>query len=292
VSFHGCQTGPMSSTRLRLDLAYDGGAFHGWARQRELRTVQGELEAALDTVLRIEGAALTVAGRTDTGVHARGQVAHLDVDPAVLLAAAGRTGGDPAEALRRRLNGVLDPDVRVHRVTPAPAGFDARFSAVWRRYAYRIADAEESVDPLVRGHVLVWPRQLDTEAMNEAARLLLGEHDFASFCKKREGATTIRTLLDLAWERRDGVLEARVRADAFCHNMVRSLVGCMIAVGEGRRAPGWAGDVLTARSREPGVVVVPPQGLTLEEVGYPADADLAAQAEAARVVRSLPSTAG
>lgn len=276
-----------SPLRLRLDLAYDGAAFHGWARQPSLRTVQGDLELALDTVLRLQGSALTVAGRTDTGVHARGQVAHLDVDAGALAAAAGRSGRPAAEALCRRLNGVLEPDVRIHRITVAPTGFDARFSAVWRRYAYRIADRPELVDPLTRSHVLAHPRGLDLDAMNAAAARLLGEHDFAAFCRKREGATTIRTLLDLGWKRQDGILEATVRADAFCHNMVRSLVGCMIAVGEGRREPSWAADVLLARTRDPGVTVVPPHGLTLEEVAYPPDADLAAQAEASRVVRTL-----
>lgn len=275
------------SVRLRLDLGYDGAGFHGWARQERLRTVQGDLEAALDTVLRATGTALTVAGRTDTGVHARGQVAHVDLDPEALLAAASRSTDPPEIALLRRLNGVLAPDVRVHRITPAPPGFDARFSAVWRRYCYRIADDPAVVDPLTRGHVLAWPRPLDLDRMNDAAALLVGEHDFASFCKKREGATTIRSLLDLSWTRVAGVAEATVRADAFCHNMVRSLVGCLIAVGEGRREPGWARDVLAARARDSAVTVVQAHGLTLEEVGYPADDDLAAQAERSRTVRTL-----
>lgn len=275
------------SVRLRLDLGYDGVGFHGWARQERLRTVQGDLEAALDTVLRTTGTALTVAGRTDTGVHARGQVAHVDLDSELLSAAAGRSTDRPGIALLRRLNGVLAPDVRVHRIAPAPAGFDARFSAVWRRYCYRIADDPAVVDPLTRGHVLAWPRPLDLDRMNDAAALLVGEHDFASFCKKREGATTIRSLLDLSWTRVAGVAEATVRADAFCHNMVRSLVGCLIAVGEGRREPGWALDVLTARARDSAVTVVQAHGLTLEEVGYPADDDLAAQAERSRTVRTL-----
>jgi len=277
-----------SPVRLRIDLAYDGTGFHGWARQTDLRTVQGEIEATLDTVLRTTGSSLTVAGRTDTGVHARGQVAHLDVDPAVLATAAGRGGEAPEESLVRRLNGVLDTDVRIHRVTAAPPGFDARFGAVWRRYAYRITDHPATVDPLTRSHVLAWPRTLDLQAMNEASRLLLGEHDFASFCKKREGATTIRTLLDLSWVRVGGVAEATVRADAFCHHMVRSLVGCLVAVGEGRREPQWAAQVLARGERDAAVTVVPAHGLTLEEVGYPADDALAAQAEAARVVRTLP----
>ena len=266
--------------RLRIDLAYDGSGFHGWARQDGLRTVQGELEAALATVLRVPSVAVTCAGRTDTGVHARGQVAHVDVDP------------DPDDVevaeLRRRVDGVLPADVRVRRVVAAPHGFDARFSAVWRRYAYRIADRPEAADPLTRGYVLAWRRPLDLDAIDEASALLLGRHDFASFCKRREGATTIRTLLDLSWEREPGgLLVGNVRADAFCHHMVRSLVGCLVAVGEGRRPPGWAGEVLAAATRDPSVAVVPPHGLTLEEVGYPPDDELAAQAEAARTVRTL-----
>jgi tRNA pseudouridine38-40 synthase len=275
--------------RLRLDLAYDGTDFHGWATQPALRTVQGSLEAALAQVLRLPEVAVTCAGRTDTGVHARGQVVHLDVEPEVLVAAAGRSEAPPPQALLRRLNGVLPVDVRVLRAAEAPTGFDARFSAVWRRYAYRIADAPELVDPLARRWVLAWNRALDVDAMNAAAATLTGEHDFAAFCKKREGATTIRTLLDLSWQRDDvGLAVATVRADAFCHNMVRSLMGCMIAVGEGRRDPSWAREVLVAGVRDPGVTVVHAHGLTLEEVAYPADHELAAQAEAARVVRTLP----
>ena len=277
----------MSSRRLRLDLAYDGSGFHGWARQHGLRTVQGEVEGALDTVLRRAGSALTVAGRTDTGVHARGQVAHVDLDQDALLAAGGRGAKPPEEALLRRLNGVLDTDVRIRRISGAAPGFDARFSALWRRYVYRIADEPTAVDPLTRGHVLRWPRGLDLGPMNQAAVHLLGEHDFAAFCKRREGATTIRTLLDLSWTRSAGVAELTVRADAFCHNMVRSLVGCMIAVGEGRRDPAWAAEVLRRGERDPAVTVVHPHGLTLEEVGYPAEEELAAQAERSRVRRTL-----
>jgi tRNA pseudouridine38-40 synthase len=279
-----CEDSPM---RLRIDLAYDGTDFHGWAVQPGLRTVQSELEAALATVLRAP-AAVTCAGRTDTGVHARGQVVHLDVADKVVEAAAGRSPLPPAESLIRRLNGVLPPDVHVARVSDAPTGFDARFSALWRRYAYRVADVAVSVDPLTRRHVLERSRALDVDAMNDAASRLVGEHDFAAFCKKRQGATTIRTLLDLAWRRdQAGVLVATVRADAFCHNMVRSLMGCLVAVGEGRYTPSWAGDVLAAAIRDPRVTVLPPHGLTLEEVAYPPDDELAAQAEAARTVRTL-----
>jgi tRNA pseudouridine38-40 synthase len=275
--------------RLRLDLAYDGTDFRGWARQPGLRTVQGELESALDTVLRTTGTVLTVAGRTDTGVHARGQVAHLDLDESILLAVAGRRPDDPYGALCRRINGIAGGDLRVHRVSRALPGFDARFSAVWRRYAYRIVDDPDLVDPLHRHHVVAWPRALDLEAMNAASAQLVGLHDFAAFCRRREGATTIRSLLGLEWRRVDGVVEATVRADAFCHSMVRSLVGCVAAIGEGREQPGWAAEVLARRTRSPKVVVAPAHGLTLEEVAYPDEAGLATQAEAARARRTLGS---
>ena len=275
-------------TRVRLDLAYDGTEFHGWAAQPGLRTVEGELEAALRTVLRVPAVAVTCAGRTDTGVHARGQVVHIDVDQAALGAAVGRATTTPVAALVRRLNGVLPADVRVRSGRSAPEEFDARFSALWRRYCYRVVDRADTVDPLLRGHVLDWPRPLDVAAMNAAAEPLLGEHEFAAFCKRREGATTIRRLLDLRWTRdQAGVAELTVRADAFCHHMVRSLVGCLLAVGEGRQEPAWPGRVLSAAVRDPRVAVVPARGLTLEEVAYPPDDELAAQARATRVVRTL-----
>ncbi|MCW2760940.1 MAG: tRNA pseudouridine synthase [Marmoricola sp.] len=278
----------MRHVRLRIDLAYDGTGFHGWARQPGLRTVQEHLEAALDTVLRTTGTSLTVAGRTDTGVHARGQVAHADVVAEAVRAAAGRSHEPRMDALRRRLNGVLDPDVRILRVTAAPEGFDARFSAVWRRYAYRIADRPELVDPLTRNHVLARQRPLDLEAMNVASKVLLGEHDFAAFCRKRAGATTIRSLLELRWERdAAGVAVCTVRADAFCHNMVRALVGCLIVVGEGRREGAWAAEVLGGLRRDPAVTVARALGLTLEQVAYPPEAELAARARESRAMRTL-----
>jgi tRNA pseudouridine38-40 synthase len=272
--------------RIRMDLAYDGTDFHGWATQPGLRTVQGTLEAALATLLRVETISLVCAGRTDTGVHARGQVTHFDVDEDVLRQAAGRTEGQVPEVLLPRLNGILPADVRVRRVVAAADGFDARFSALWRRYCYRVADRADTLDPLVRGHVLAWPRPLDVAAMNEASSELLGEHDFASFCRRREGATTIRTLLELAWGRDDHErVVATVKADAFCHSMVRSLVGCLLAVGEGRRPASWAGEVLHAGVRDPGVTVVHPHGLTLEEVCYPPDEELAPRAAVTRATR-------
>lgn len=268
--------------RVRLDLSYDGKDFSGWAKQRVLRTVQGELESALQTVMRLpDPVELTVAGRTDAGVHARGQVAQFDVP--------GEVWAEHQDKLLRRLAGRLPHDVRVWKAAEAPAGFNARFSAIWRRYAYRVGDHQAGVDPLRRGHVLwhQWP--LDVDAMNEAAAALVGEHDFAAYCKKREGATTIRTLQQLSWERaEDGIITATVRADAFCHNMVRSLVGALLHVGDGHRPTDWPGKVLGAAVRDSSVHVVKPHGLTLEEVGYPADELLAARSKEARNLRTLP----
>ena len=265
---------------MRIDLAYDGTGFHGWAAQPGLRTVQGEFEAALSTVLRVPELAAVVAGRTDTGVHARGQVVHVDVPSGVVEESAGRALGDPYDALVRRLNGVLPVDVRVSRALPAAPGFDARFGATWRRYVYRVTDGVP--DPLTRGFVLSWPKALDVDAMNEASAQLLGLRDFAAFCKRREGATTIRTLLDFRWARDGAALTAHVRADAFCHSMVRSLVGCVLAVGDGRRGVRWAAQVAAAAVRDSAVAVAPAHGLTLEEVGYPVDAELEAQAISGR----------
>ncbi len=272
--------------RLRIDCAYDGTDFSGWAVQSDLRTVQGTLEEGLATVLRIPRVRLTVAGRTDAGVHARGQVAHADVADDVVLRQSARGTDTPLEALARRVDGIMPPDLRVRRVRAAAAGFDARFSAIWRRYAYRIADAQELGDPLRRGHVLTWGQRLDLDAMNEASAPLLGLQDFATFCRRREGATTVRTLLDLSWTRDDsGIVVGAVRADAFCHNMVRALVGSLIAVGDGRQAVSWPAEVMIRRRRDAGVHVVRPHGLTLEEVAYPDDDELAAQSERARARR-------
>ncbi|MFI5945676.1 tRNA pseudouridine(38-40) synthase TruA [Streptomyces uncialis] len=270
--------------RVRLDLGYDGADFSGWAKQAGgRRTVQGEIEHALRTVTRSGDRSyeLTVAGRTDAGVHARGQVAHVDI-------AAG-VWEEHREKLLKRLAGRLPKDVRVWRAEEAPAGFNARFSAIWRRYAYRVTDHPGGVDPLLRGHVLWHDWPLDVDAMNEAARGLVGEHDFAAYCKRREGATTIRTLQELFLTRgSDGVVTATVRADAFCHNMVRSLIGALLFVGDGHRGPEWPAKVLAAGVRDSAVHVVRPHGLTLEEVAYPADELLAERSRAARNKRTLP----
>jgi len=270
---------------VRLDLSYDGTGFSGWATQPGRRTVQEELTTALQTVLR-SPVVVTVAGRTDAGVHARGQVAHVDVPPARWEAVAGRGDRAPQDALVSRLAGVLPPDVVLRRAAVVPQAFDARFSALWRRYVYRIDDGG-APDPLRRAWVLRHRRALDDLAMDTALRSLLGEHDFLAYCKPREGATTIRTLQEASVRRRDGVVEVEVRADAFCHSMVRSLVGALLAVGEGRRPASWPREALEEARREAGVAVAPPTGLVLEEVGYPADDELAARARTARAVRVL-----
>jgi tRNA pseudouridine38-40 synthase len=246
-------------------------------------TVQETVEKALWRVLRLaEPPALTVAGRTDAGVHARGQVAHADV-PAGQWAAAELAAG-------RRLARLLPAAVRVTAIGLAPDGFDARFSALWRRYSYRVCDDPAQADPLRRHDTLWYPAPLDLAAMNEAARSLLGEHDFAAFCRSRDGATTIRELLRLHWARAEpGVAVATVVADAFCHNMVRALAGALLAVGDGTRPPGWPAGLLAARQRDPAARVAPPHPLCLEEVGYPGPADLASRAAATRHIRTLHS---
>lgn len=279
--------------RVRLDLRYDGTAFSGWAAQPGLRTVEGDLVAALGRVARLSPPPrLVVAGRTDAGVHARGQVAHADLPQAAWLSLPGRSAAEPGESLVRRLAGVLGPDLVVRTAALADPGFDARFSAVWRRYAYRVADSTAARDPLRRADVL-WlrdGRRLDVAAMTAAADPLLGRHDFQPFCKPRPGATTVRTLQELRWERcEDDLLVAQVRADAFCHHMVRSLVGAVLAVGRGARPATWPAAVLAAGRRDNGVQVSPAHGLTLEEVGYPRAERMAGRALAARARREEPS---
>lgn len=283
--------------RIRLDIAYDGTHFRGWARQPGLRTVQETLESALARVVGGEPR-LVVAGRTDAGVHATGQVAHVDLDEtqtARVLAGRSRGGArqaaDHVAALAARLTGVVGAysDVAVTRSAAAPEGFDARFSAVWRRYAYRIADTVAGYDPMERHRTTSVRAPLDEEGMDAAARALVGLHDFAAYCKPREEATTIRTLLEYDWHRaEDGVLIANVKADAFCHSMVRALVGACVAVGEGRLDVDDVVDIRDGRERVPEVKVLAARGLTLTEVGYPADDQLERRAEQTRARRALP----
>jgi tRNA pseudouridine38-40 synthase len=267
------------SIRLRLDIAYDGTAFGGWAAQPKQRTVQGQLQDALATVLRTP-APLTVAGRTDAGVHATGQVAHVDV--------AAQVWDEVGASLVRRLASVLPPDIRVRGIRPVAAEFDARFSALWRRYEYRLSDAPAGVDPVRRGFVVGWRRPLDVPAMARAAAALVGEHDFAAYCRRRPVATTVRTLQALDVRRHDDEIVFTVQADAFCHAMVRSLVGALLAVGEGRRAEDWPASLLSSQSRANDVSVAAAHGLVLVAVGYPPDDQLRARAQVTRQ-RRLPS---
>jgi tRNA pseudouridine38-40 synthase len=271
-----------SKIRWRLDIAYDGTNFSGWAAQAGRRTVQAELEGWIARVLRLDGPPrLVCAGRTDAGVHARGQVAHLDLDPTVI------SDGD---ALTRRLNRVLDGDCVVRRISVAPAGFDARFAAIWRRYVYRLSDASVPPDPLHRYQIAQVRADVDLARLNEEAAKLVGPKDFGAFCRHREGGTTIRTLLELTARRvasgpMAGVIECTVRADAFCHSMVRSLVGALVAVATGQRDHEWLATVTDRGVRESTIMVMPAAGLTLEEVGYPADHELATRVREARAVR-------
>ena len=233
------------------------------------------LEHALTTVARIQ-ATLTVAGRIDAGVHATGQVAHLDLPPGALA----------PDELARRLARLLPPDLRVPAVSKVPRTFDARFSALRRHYRYRVCDAPWGVDPLRRYDTLAHHRRLDDTAMNAASSLLLGEHDFAAFCRRREGASTVRVLQRLEWTRdAPHLLVAHVAADAFCHSMVRSLVGALLSVGDGRRPPDWPAGLLRHTARASEVTVARAHGLTFVGVDYPDDDQLAARAEQTRALR-------
>ncbi|WP_156193184.1 tRNA pseudouridine(38-40) synthase TruA [Corynebacterium kalinowskii] len=285
----------MSMKRLRIDVAYDGTDFHGWARQGpkegdpELRTVQQVLEDALSMVLR-QPIQLTVAGRTDAGVHARGQVAHFDVEDSAL---EQRTiDGDPMR-LVRRLARLLPDDIRVSTCMFAPPDFDARFSALRRHYIYRISADPAGVLPTRVLDTAHWPKQVDLDKMQAAADMLVGLHDFAALCKYKPNATTVRDLEKFTWvdastPEEPNLFEAHVTADAFCWSMVRSLVGTCLAVGEGRRPPEFAESLLSMSERCPEVQVAPAKGLSLVGVDYPADEHLHARAAATRAMRTLP----
>jgi tRNA pseudouridine38-40 synthase len=273
-------SGLRSSARVRLDLSYDGTDFSGWAAQPSRRTIAGVLTAALarlvgdDTPL-----GLTVAGRTDAGVHATGQVCHVDLP---------RDAWSGLESsLLRRLAALMPPDARVRAVTRVPEAFDARFSATFRRYEYRVTDTAWGPEPLRRHDTLGWMRPLELDRLRAAAAGLVGEHDFAAFCKRKDHATTVRAVTRLDWRRESGgVVVATVEADAFCQAMVRSLVGAMLTVGDGRRDPSWPASLLTLRERSSEVTVASPHGLTLVAVGYPDEADYAERAELTRRLRA------
>ena len=286
---------------MRLDIAYDGTLFNGWAKQPGFRTVEATIEEGLAAIFlkHPPTPTLVVAGRTDAGVHALGQVVHLDLTDGQINSLTRQKRGvghhkhplSLAPLFQKRLSGVLNghEDIVIRNVSIAPAGFDARFSAMWRRYEYRIADTGALRDPLQRMRTTWHPVALDLEAMDAAAAGLVGLHDFAAYCKPRPGATTIRLLQDFTWRRDpDGVLVASLRADAFCHSMVRSLVGASVSVGEGKLDGRRLADLRIDKARTSEFKVMPPQGLTLTQVGYPEDAEMAIRAVETRARRQLP----
>lgn len=284
--------------RVRLDVQYDGTKYNGWARQRGFPSVQQELEEKLAKICSLDEPPRTVcAGRTDAGVHARGQVVHVDL-PRNSSGMVSAPRGLPLEPdarethqelkLAYQLRSVLPEDITVPRATLAPDGFDARFSALSRRYSYTISDGHRSLDPLRRHDIYAHRPRLDVELMNGAAQVLMGEHDFAAFCRWKPNATTIRTLLELHWYREDSLAKLHIKADAFCHSMVRSLVGVLLPVGEGREPASFVAEQLMRTSgRGDGFAVAPAHGLVLEEVEYPPDAAMAARAAITRARRQL-----
>lgn len=285
------------SIRLRLDLAYRGAPFHGWARQPGLLTVQGRLEEALTLITR-QPVLLTVAGRTDAGVHARGQVAHLDVPKEFWLSLSrGREESDQirGERLRARLEGLagrgLNGALALKQVTVVAADFDARFSALSRTYRYLICDDPRAQDPC-RLDIARTSSPLEEEKMQVAAQALCGEHDFLPFAKPREGATTVRTLHSFKVSRPyPGMVQAMIRADAFCHSQVRFMMGALIEIGRGKYQTDWIGELLAAGVRDQRVPLADGRGLTLWEVAYPPADQYALQAQKAKVVRTLPENA-
>lgn len=274
--------------RLRLDIAYDGTDFAGWAAQAGERTVAGVIEEMLYTVFRVPVLTRT-AGRTDAGVHATGQVAHIDVPTESLFRAYPRTPR-PQDAefapLVHRLARLLPEDVRIREIVRAAPGFDARFSALRRHYVYRLTTATYGAEPQDARFVAAWPRSVDVDAMAAAARELVGLHDFAAFCRYRENATTIRELQRLDCVRDGDLVSVHVSADAFCWNMVRSLVGALTAVGEHRRDAAWCAALLDSSQRASDFSAAPARGLTMVGVDYPTDEELAARNVVTQNVRS------
>ena len=254
--------------RLRIDLAYDGTNFSGWAIQPDRRTVQAQVEESIEKIARVRIESI-VAGRTDAGVHATGQVIHVDIPDSIAI-----------EDLAYKLNRILDEDIRINRIEVAPPAFHARFSALRRYYRYRILDENKVIQPLARLNTAGWYRPLDLDLMNRASKLLLGTNDFAAFCKYREGATTVRTLEKYEWVRdSEGYLVADVVADAFCYSMVRNLVGAVVCVADGRFEPSWIKTLLENKERVSDSLVFPARGLTLYKVDYPDAAELLERAK-------------
>ena len=262
--------------RLRLDLSYDGTNYAGWAKQPDQITLQGSIEEVLGRFLRTP-VNTVVAGRTDAGVHAFGQVLHVDV-PESVAASRYRPEEDiwDFEHFRYRLNQMLDEDIRILKVSSAPLNFDARFSARARHYRYKLLDGNRELTPLARFDAAKWFRPLNIDLMNLASAPLLGKHDFFTFCRYREGATTLRTLRKFHWSRdSEGYVICDIAADGFGWNMVRNLVGAAVCVGEGRFPAPWISEILNQTERVSDSYVFPARGLTLVAVEYPSAAELA-----------------
>jgi tRNA pseudouridine38-40 synthase len=256
--------------RLRIDLSYDGTNYAGWAKQPDQKTLQGSIEEVLERLVRTP-VATVVAGRTDAGVHATGQVLHADI-PEFVEPSRYRPEEDiwDFDHFKFRLNQMLEEDIRVDEVSAAPVNFDARFSASARHYRYKLLDGNRDLAPLKRFDAATWFRPLDIALMNQASAPLLGKHDFFTFCRYREGATTLRTLLEFSWSRDvDGFVICDIAADGFGWNMVRNLVGAAVCVGEGRFPVSWMGEILEANERVSDSYVFPARGLTLVQVDYP-----------------------
>ena len=264
--------------RLRLDIAYDGTNFSGWSKQPERRTVQSEVESALQRLTRVHVETI-VAGRTDAGVHASGQVVHVDI-PDMEIGPYSKRNDWNIDELPYRLNRILDEDVRILSASIAPVGFHARFSALRRYYQYKIVDNNRPILPMRRFDFAPWYRPLDVDVMNQASALLIGENDFAAFCKFREGGTTIRTLERFSWVRNEEGLLAEIVADAFCYSMVRNLVGAVVCVADGRFPAQWVKEILDNRKRVSDSLVFPSRGLTLVRVDYPPEDQLLSRVEA------------
>lgn len=262
---------------MRATLAYDGAGFHGWAIQQEQRTVQFEIENTVGALIHELDLSTVCAGRTDAGVHARGQVIHFDV---------AKNHSDMSKLTAQRINKALARDVRILSIEQAPYGFDARFSALWREYSYTVCDRPTGPTPLRRHDVLSWPVPLDLDRLNEASAPLVGTHDFFAFCKEKPRATTIRDVLKLDWHRTaDDHVVMTIRADAFCYSMVRSVVGALLPIGDGRKPVSWTQQLLDQEQKNSYVQVMEPWPLVLEEVGYPPDSELLARQEQTRARR-------
>ena len=241
---------------VRLDIEYDGGGFSGWARQPGLRTVQGELETALSTVLAGASVDLTVAGRTDAGVHALGQVASFTIESPL-----------PAD-LARAVNSVAPDDITVTAAAEAPAGFDARGDATSRSYLYRVLTTR-APSPFERGRALWWPHPLDRSLLDACAAALPGTHDFTAFTPTQTDHVRFeRDILSAGWEQEAAILSFRITADAFMRSMVRVLVGTMLEVASGRRTLEDFTALLSGAPRSAAGETAPPHGLYLESVSY------------------------